>query len=115
MKKTILCAALVLSVSACFSTGATFQRWVGTYEYDGVTCRVALVQNELFTGESQLQYELVPETTTTYMNVGSIASCRATEEIWETRLIDISRCEQSFARQIDTVAGPPAMEGGDYG
>lgn len=114
MRKLILCSALVLSLSACFSVGATFQRWVGFYEYDGVTYRVALVQNELFTGESQLQYELVPETTTTYTNVGSIATCRATEEIWETRLIDIRSCEQSFARQIDFVAGPPMMDGDDY-
>ncbi len=114
MKKTILCAALVLSVSACFSTGATFQRWVGTYEYDGIAYRVALVEVETFDGSYRPEYHLVPGAPTDYDGNGAISRCPASDPNVYTQFVDIRTCERAFARDIDSLAGPPMMDGGDY-
>ncbi|OAN79054.1 hypothetical protein A8B78_01480 [Jannaschia sp. EhC01] len=113
MWKAVFGSALVLTVSACLSVGVTFQRWVGTYEYDGTTYRVALVASDRLDGETELEYHLVPGDTVTYGPQDMIARCSAFDEAnW--RQVDVRRCEQPFARAIDALAGPPMMGADDY-
>mmetsp|Transcript_7266 Transcript_7266/g.12706 ORF Transcript_7266/g.12706 Transcript_7266/m.12706 type:complete len:114 (+) Transcript_7266:422-763(+) len=113
MRKAILIMALTLAVSGCLTIGSTFQRWIGTYEYDDTSYRVALVQTDGLGGETHLEYHLVPGTTTTYRNSDMIARCLAADGPGEA-LASISTCERPFARAIDALLRP-TMQGSDYG
>lgn len=116
MKKSILALTLALLVSGCIGAViiSEFQRWVGTYEYDGVSYRVALVQVDYVDGSSELEYHLVPGDTTNYQGSDPISVCGAASDLFAP-LRDVRECHRRFAQQIDALAGPPMMEGGDYG
>ncbi|QXT40105.1 hypothetical protein [Gymnodinialimonas ceratoperidinii] len=114
MKKAIFITAMTLAVSGCFTIGSTFERWVGTYEYDGTSYRVAYVRTEGLDGDTRWEYHLVPGGTTTYRSSDMIARCLALEVPGDNPT-PVSGCEASFARAIDGLVGPPMMGGDDYG